>query len=211
MKRELLQNNWFDLLDKLQADFSIGETIFTELAIAHTQASRHYHNLNHIEYLLKLADSVRELAQSPSAIELAAWFHDYVYDPRQQNNEVESALYAKRTLTQLKLDPCLVISVEQIILSTQKHQPLSNYLDNKLFLDLDLAILGEPQSQYWQYARAIRQEYSWLSDRIYQEGRKQVLTNFLERERIYYTDYFWQRREQQARANLMAEIKLLSG
>ncbi|MEL6928386.1 MAG: hypothetical protein AAFO95_07115, partial [Cyanobacteria bacterium J06600_6] len=118
-------------------------------------------------------------------------------------------VYANQALTQLQLASGLVDSVEQIIISTQKHQPLIDGVDNRLFLDLDLAILGESGDRYWQYAQAIRKEYSWLSDRDYQQGRKRVLTSFLSRKNIYYTGYFARKLEQQARTNLRKEIRLL--
>ena len=71
-----------------------------------------------------------------------------------------------------------------------------------------LAILGTSSEGYLKYAKAIRLKYSWLCDRNYQQGRKQLLNNFLVRERIYYTDYFYQKLELQTRENLKAEIEL---
>lgn len=207
MQKELKQC-WFDLLQELQGDLLTGETIFTDLVTAHTNSARHYHNLDHVRHLLTLADSVKVMTQHLSAIQLAAWFHDCVYDFKARDNEIKSAIYAEKTLTQLNLNPYLVSSVKQIILSTQKHQPLLDSIDNLLFLDLDLSILGE-SGDYWQYAANIRKEYGWLSDRDYQQGRKKVLTNFLNRERIYYTDRFYQQLESQARKNIAKEIELL--
>ena len=78
---------------------------------------------------------------------------------------------------------------------------------NSIFLDADLSILGTSPDNYWKYARAIRNEYNWLTERDYRRGRKQVITTFLSREKIYYTNYFHERLERQARANLKAEIK----
>ena len=211
LKKELLKQNWFGLLDKLQGNLSLSKTVFDELITAHTNSARYYHNLNHVWHLLTLANSIEAIAKYPSAIELAAWFHDYVYDPQAKDNEVKSAMYAEETLTKLNIDSNLIDLVKQIILSTQKHQPLLDSIDNLLFLDLDLSILGASGDRYWQYAADIRKEYSWLGDRDYQLGRKQVLTSFLARGRIYYTDYFYQRLEHQARDNLVKEIESLSG
>ena len=103
-------------------------------------------------------------------IQLAAWFHDYVYDPQAKDNEVQSAVYAQKAIEQLNVNPDIIKSVKQIILSTQKHQPLIDSIDNLIFLDVDLAILGTSSKQYFQYANAIRQEYIWLSDRDYRTG-----------------------------------------
>ena len=209
MQEELLKRNWFGLLNKLQGNLSLTKTVFNELVTAHTNPARHYHNLNHIWHLLTLANSIEAQAEHLSAIKLAAWFHDYVYDPQAKDNEIKSAMYAEKTLTELNIDSNLIDLVVQIIISTQEHQPLLDSVDNLLFLDLDLSILGASGDRYWQYAQNIRKEYSWLSDRDYQQGRKRVLTSFLARARIYYTDYFYQRLEHQARNNLIEEIELL--
>ena len=197
-----LKLNWLNLLTELNTDLLRGEVVFKNLVEAHSDSARHYHNLNHVRDLLSWAES------SPT-IELAAWFHDYVYDSRRQDNEIKSAIYAEETLTRLNIAPDIIQTVKQIILSTQKHQPSIGSIDNLIFLDLDLAIIGASSDRYFEYAAAIRKEYSWLSDRDYQQGRKQVLNSFLARTKIYYTDYFYQSMEQQARANLAKEIELL--
>ena len=205
-----LNANWLNLLTELNVNLSEGEAVFKDLVTAHSDLTRHYHNLDHVEYLLRLA-SVQKTIESLAVIYLAAWFHDCIYDSQRKDNEIKSAVYAKETLTRLHIAPNIVRSVRQIVLSTQKHQPLTDRIDNLVFLDLDLAILGTSGDRYAEYATAIRKEYSWLSDRDYQQGRKQVLASFLAREKIYYTDYFYQNREQQARANLARERKLLCG
>ena len=204
-----LKLNWLNLLTELNADLLRGEAVFRDLVEAHSDSARHYHNLNHVRDLLSLAESVREVAESSSTIELAAWFHDYVYDSQRQDNEIKSAIYAEETLTRLNVAPDIIQTVKQIILSTQKHQPLIGSIYNLIFLDLDLSILGTSSDRYFEYAAVIRKEYSWLSDRDYQQGRKQVLNSFLARTKIYYTDYFYQSMEQQAIANLAKEIELL--
>ena len=206
-----LKQSWFSLLNELDGDLLVGARIWKQLVTAHTNPDRHYHNLNHVWHLLTLANSVEAITENLSAIKLAAWFHDYVYDPQSQENEIKSAVYAEKTLTKLNIASDLINLVKQIILSTQKHKPLLDSIDNLLFLDLDLSILGASGDRYWQYAQNIRKEYSWLSDRNYQQGRKQVLSTFLARDRIYYTDYFYQRLESQARENLAREIELLCG
>ena len=182
-----LKREWFNLLNKLEADLTIGKTIFQELITAHTNVSRHYHNLDHVRHLLTLADSIREMAECFEAIELAAWFHDYVYDSQAQDNEIKSAIYATETLTRLNLDSDLIDLVKQIILSTQRHQPLLNTVDNLLFLDLDLSILGAAGDRYLKYAQAIRKEYSWLSDSRLSRGKKTSFNQFFgERKDLLY-------------------------
>jgi predicted metal-dependent HD superfamily phosphohydrolase len=98
-----------------------------------------------------------------------------------------------------------------MILDTQNHQPSPGNLDSQIFLDADLAILGAPKLEYESYAQAIHREYSWVSDDEYRTRRKQVLQNFLQRKRIYFTNQLFLSLEVKARLNLQAEIDTLSG
>ena len=208
MKIALLQSSWYSLLQKIQAYSQLGEVIFVDLVNAYSHPTRHYHNLEHIQHLLNLSEKVRDISDNFVVLQFSAWFHDYIYNPQAKDNEFKSSIYAEKTLNKLNVSPDIIQLVKQIILSTQKHEPLIDNIDNLIFLDADLSILGASSDKYLKYAQAIRQEYSWLSDGDYQQGRKQILANFLARERIYYTDYFYQQLEVQARANLITEIEL---
>lgn len=208
MKIDSLDSNWLRLLTVTNANLAIGTEVFKQIVKAHCDSTRKYHNLNHVQHLLALIEEAKTIADNLTVVQFAAWFHDYIYDPQANDNEFKSAEYAEKILNTLGVASDLIQSVKQIILSTQKHVPLINTVDNLIFLDVDLAILGTSPNKYQEYARAIRQEYSWLSDRQYQQGRKQVLTNFLTRKRIYYTDYFYQKFELKARFNIVSEIRL---
>lgn len=207
--RSQLRSSWFDSLQQLQADTKLGETVFSDLVKTYGHAARHYHNLAHIHYVLTTLTQAQAQITNFPALQLCAWFHDYVCVPQALDNEVQSAVYAERTLARLKIDFDTIRLVQQIILSTRKHEPLLAETDNLVFLDVDLAILGSSADQYRAYAQAIRAEYQSVSDRDYQAGRTQVLAQFLAREQIYYTDYFYQTLESTARENLQAEIMLL--
>jgi predicted metal-dependent HD superfamily phosphohydrolase len=73
-------------------------------------------------------------------------------------------------------------------------------------LDADLSILGKSEAEYQAYARAIRQEYSWVTTEEYQQGRKLFLQNLLQRERIYLTEEMFAVFEEKARQNMQEEI-----
>jgi predicted metal-dependent HD superfamily phosphohydrolase len=79
----------------------------------------------------------------------------------------------------------------------------------EIFLDFDLGILGAPQEDYDEYAAQIRREYSYYSGEEYRRGRKAVLEKFLDRKRLYFTDYFYELYESQARQNIQREIDSL--
>ena len=111
-----LKSNWLNLLTELNADLLAGEAVFKDLVEAHSDSARHYHNLNHVGDLLIWIESVHS-AESLPTIELAAWFHDYVYDSRRQDNEIKSAICAEETLTRLNVAPDIIQTVKQIILA----------------------------------------------------------------------------------------------
>lgn len=206
----LLKSSWCKLLTQFAVDEREASKIFSTLVEAYSVRERHYHNLNHIQHLLDLIEEASGISDRPLVLQFSAWFHDYIYEPQAKDNELKSAIFAEQTLKTLNLPLDLIQSVTQIILSTQKHQPLSDSIDNLIFLDIDLAILGASVTKYQQYAQAIRREYAWLSDRQYQQGRQKILTKFLTRKRIYYTDYFYQQFELAARANISAEVNTYS-
>jgi len=204
-----LKSEWLQLLAVLKVDLNLGEKIFADLIKAYSSPRRHYHNLDHLQHLLNSLVEVKEQIHSFPALQLCAWFHDYIYEPQALDNEVQSAVYTERVLSKLGVEFDTVRLVQQIILSTRKHEPLLEETDNLIFLDVDLAILGAATDKYIAYSQAIRQEFDKVSDRDYQKGRTKVLTQFLDRGRIYYTDYFCDRLESQARENLQIEIHTL--
>ncbi|MBP9216806.1 MAG: hypothetical protein KBF23_06520, partial [Agitococcus sp.] len=61
-----------------------------------------------------------------------------------------------------------------------------------------------------EYEQQIKQEYTWVADEAFKQGRGQVLTSFLQREWIYQSEYFRSRLEQQARLNIQAALASLA-
>ena len=84
------------------------------------------------------------------------------------------------------------------------------FIDTNIFLDADLAILGQSDENYKLYTKQIRQEYSFFSDADYKKGRVGVLKHFLAMERIYKTEYFFNKFEKQAKLNIENELKRLT-
>ncbi len=67
--------------------------------------------------------------------------------------------------------------------------------DLDYLLDIDLAILGSHPNRFDDYHAQIRQEYTWVNDLIYRYKRKSALKKFYAKDRIYLTDYFYDRLE----------------
>lgn len=214
---ETLKSTWENLLQPFQVSPRFSQKVFLELVRAYSSVGRFYHTLEHIQLVLKVIEEIRR--QSPPqalriinfpAIQLAAWFHDVIYDSKSKDNEEKSAEYAAATLTCLGIPINTVECVQNLILNTKNHQAPSTDIDSQILLDADLAILGASELEYKTYAQGIRQEYAWVADELYRVGRIQILQKFLQRERIYFTPQLFVNLEAIARLNLQAEIATLS-
>ncbi len=213
LSRTLIANLENDLRNLLSSSSAAdSKTTFTvDLLISkYSERHRFYHNLSHIHSLLCQAENFKNKFVDYQAVRLAVWFHDAIYEPQSQINEIESARLAVESLTELKFPRAEIKKVEKMILATQKHDAFGLDTDGKLFLDLDLGILGAKTVVYKKYAKAIRQEYAFAPESLYRHKRRIVLESFLKSEFIYYTDEMRELLEKAARANIANEIKELS-
>src|SRR5687768_6621871 len=204
-----LKNQWGDLLSFYTSDHDIRDNSFKILKERYSEKGRFYHNLSHVKTLLGLLDSLGSKAQDHNAIRFSIWFHDVVYDTKANDNEAESARLASQMMSKLHVDIPTIEVVRSLILATKDHSGDNLSEDNKLFLDMDLAILGMQEEIYSKYSRAIREEYFWVPELIYRRERRKVLESFLAREGIYFTDEMKKRFEEQARKNINGEINSL--
>jgi predicted metal-dependent HD superfamily phosphohydrolase len=183
--------------------------VLDDLAARYRAPDRHYHNLDHIAAVLDVAQAVAGPSPSPALL-VAAWFHDAVYDPRAADNEERSAALARTLLGPHGVAEAMISEAGRLVLLTKTHRCADDDRDGQVLLDADLAVLGEDADTYDAYARAIRREYAWVADEDYRKGRSRVLENFLERERIYWTDIMYRAAEERARRNLRREIAALA-
>jgi predicted metal-dependent HD superfamily phosphohydrolase len=187
-----------------------GNAVFRPLAEAYSSPSRAYHTLHHIRCVLDTLGQLGAAPEQDPALFLAAWFHDAVYDSKASDNEEQSARLAEKMLGGLGVAAAVVDETIRLILLTKTHTRAETDIAGQRLVDADLAILGEPPVVYDDYARAIRQEYSWLSEEEYRAGRARVLESFLGRPAIYSMPRYQAGREEQARANLRRELAELS-
>jgi predicted metal-dependent HD superfamily phosphohydrolase len=187
---------------------------YDKLVQLYSEPHRHYHNGRHIADCLREFDSARELTRDPFAVELAIWFHDAVYDPRAPDNEEKSATLARQCLAEAAAAPnaagsalSLADSVERLVLATKHHD--SSDTDARLLVDVDLSILGQLPDRFWRYEEEIRREYEWVPEMTFRQKRAEILERFLKREKIYFTQHFFEKYEEQARLNLSSSIKAL--
>ncbi|MEH2194037.1 MAG: hypothetical protein V7K98_15565 [Nostoc sp.] len=209
---DILFSNWQHTLKPFGVDQIAAEKAFNSLVVAYSTPDRYYHTLKHIHHVLSTIQILQGYTNNLAAVQLAAWFHDVVYDTKAQDNEERSADYAFEFLRNLGIPENTISIVTHLIMNTKDHQAAVNDYDSQVLLDADLAILAANSVDYLEYAHAIRQEYGWVADKDYITGRQQVLERFLQRSHIYFTPLMSEFAEPCARGNIQAEIKsLLSG
>lgn len=178
---------------------------FQFLCDSYSQPERFYHNLNHIESCLKDFREVSNLTNNPELVELAIWYHDVIYDVHQPDNEQKSAEAALAACSRAGIGSESGQKVYDLILST-KHDKAPGIVEQKIIIDVDLAILGKPSLEYDIYEKAIRKEYSYVSEDDFRKGRTAILRTFLERPSIYSLEFFESKYRQQAIQNIQRAI-----
>lgn len=169
-----------------------------DLEARYSEPHRHYHTLAHVDHMLELLPHADETGVA------AVWFHDAIYDGLR--NEERSADLAARALRELGFSEGMIALVGRMILATKRHERDELPESALSFLDADLAILGSDHERYDEYVRQVRQEYAHVPNGAFREGRNRILRSFLERDRLYFTEAFYQRFEAAARANLQREL-----
>jgi predicted metal-dependent HD superfamily phosphohydrolase len=188
---------------------SAPEPLFGQIVAAYSEPHRAYHTLTHLKDCLLKWELARSLAHQPNTVELAIYFHDVIYDPRASDNEERSAALAVQWLQCGQVAQPLIEAVRQLILATT-HQTPPKDEDAALLVDVDLVILGSSVAEFDRYETNIRSEYSWVPEAVYREKRASLLKQFLDRSRLFQTDFFHHQYEQQARYNLRRSIERLN-
>lgn len=187
---------------------NVDELLFHQLVASYSEPHRKYHTVQHLEECLAHLDEVRFEAERPAEVELALWFHDAFYDTLRKDNEKRSAEWARESALAGGLSSEQANRIYALILVTM-HDALAAGRDAAVLVDVDLSILGAEKARFDEYERQIREEYAWVPGPLYRKSRKQVLRGFLERERIYSTEYFLTRHETPARENLARSLDRL--
>ena len=191
----------------------IPAALMDRLRVRYAEPQRHYHTWDHIEALLGHYRRWVRYLHRPGPVLWALYWHDAVYDPQAKDNEEQSAcLLEQEAVGHLSPDDIDFAAV--IIRATADHSlPASltarDTEDLSLFLDLDLSILGAPEAVYDRYEEAIRAEYAFVPDEAFRTGRCAILTGFLGRDRLYFTDIAHAEWDALARANLARAVRAL--
>ncbi len=181
---------------------------FANLVSKYSEKQRHYHTLSHVENCLKQMDLLSNLVSDKFCIEVSIWFHDVIYDPKRSDNEELSAANAQDFLQSIQLSESQIQKITSLILLT-KHPSNPQTDDEKYLIDIDLSILGSSADTYELYETWIREEYAHVPWEKYKEGRKEVLNSFIQTDYLYFSEFFREKYEAQARQNIVRAIRAL--
>ena len=182
-----------------------GVAVRDALLAAYAEPHRNYHTLQHLHECLDLLAPATAAAARPCEVEVALWFHDAIYDVRRSDNEERSADWASAAVAAAGVAAAIVERIRSLVLAT-KHTGSPGSDDERLLVDIDLAILGAPAQRFAEYERQIRAESSWVPQPLFDEKRGAILRSFLDRERIFATPLFHSRFEAAARVNLARAV-----
>ncbi|UYQ78117.1 DUF4031 domain-containing protein [Glutamicibacter sp. JL.03c] len=176
-----------------------------------SQEHRYYHDRVHLLSVLEAVDRLGEKASAEELmlIQLAAWFHDAVYQGTSED-EFKSAVLARERLDSV-LSARAVSTVSDLILLTAGHNPKESDRLGRILCDADLEVLARPEPAYQRYAHAIYQEYAHLPRHVLAEGRSRILTALLGKATIYATAAGRELWESAARSNVGRELEHLQG
>jgi predicted metal-dependent HD superfamily phosphohydrolase len=196
------------LLDRWRAAFPGMADVGSDLISRYGDRARVYHDLRHLSEVLAGVDLLRAECADPQAVELAAWFHDAVYELGSPDNEAASAALAGRLLAPY-LDSGLVAEVERLALLTRDHSVEAGDTNGAVLCDADLAVLAGRPEAYDEYAARVRREFAHVPDDAFRAGRADVLRALLALPQLYNTRHGRGAWEAPARANLTRELTAL--
>lgn len=200
------------------------------IAKEHLKAPRHYHTYAHVCDVLDTIHEHSDKFSNLQAAELAAYFHDIVYevgddyDYNEQRSclrfleviESENPMLSYMNFGDADFD---TMHLALVMIGCTKGHTLDNIRDPsklsesqredvKMFLDADLRILSRDQKRLLEFEDGIRKEFSIYDDEVYRNGRIRVLQSFLNRRKLYFSEIgkTW---EDTARENLQFLINRL--
>jgi predicted metal-dependent HD superfamily phosphohydrolase len=172
-----------------------------------SEPHRRHHMLIHLHEML---DAIGLLADSGivfdrDAVQLAAWFHDAIYEIGRDDNEDRSAELARELLASSPMRD----EVARLVLVTKTHKVADDDINGAVLCDADLSVLGSDALRYRAYAEAVREEYAEIPDEVFKPARADVLASLLDGQ--LFTASGRERWDQLARRNIAEEITALAG
>jgi predicted metal-dependent HD superfamily phosphohydrolase len=177
-----------------------------ELRRRYAEPHRTFHDWTRVADMLAQAEAIVNGIADRTAFILAVLFHKAVFDRASPDAPQRSAALLRERLgravpaERLARAEALILALGRQDLPETRDPSLRG--DAALLLDIDHAVLGEPEPAFDAYEAAQRREYAHLKEDAYRAGRATALRMLLWRERIYRTDRYFLERERRARRNI---------
>lgn len=185
------------------------EKVFDRFVECYSEPHRHYHVLDHPAHCWIELEQYKGVIDNLEAIQFVIMGHDSIYDTRRDDNEEMSTLLSAQIVQKARMPFAFQKDVQRLTMVTN-HKTIPRELDEKILVDVDLSIFGQPPKVFNQYEKQIRKEYAWVPEKDYIAGRTDVLINFLKRPSIFSTKFFYDKYEEQARLNLRRSLHALA-
>jgi pantetheine-phosphate adenylyltransferase len=158
----------------------ISDRALKALPVCWTEPHRYYHNVDHLIQILKDIESDVRFngldVHEKHALLLAAFFHDIIYNPKKNDNEVQSIKYFTYSFTGSSVN--LLKSVYRLIHATKYRKRPIDKLE-QIFWDADNKLLKTGYDNLLKVDKLLRKEYSHLSDKQFAEGKIKFLESNL--------------------------------
>ena len=151
---------------RIAEELPLSMEMVDELISLYATPKRYYHTIDHVVDVLEQYRLVHQnqLWEHPKEVYLAVLYHDSIYEYGAKDNEERSAQVARRCIERYFPDLAINIDyVERLIELTAIHGTLNQCdvtLEEALFLDCDMAIMGSSWERFEQYQQQIEEEYT---------------------------------------------------
>jgi predicted metal-dependent HD superfamily phosphohydrolase len=206
----MLKETFLESARAFTGDNALTEKMWTEIEQMYSVKKRHYHTLAHLENVYNELLPYKDQVEDWHCLVFAIVYHDAVYNALKRDNEEKSAVLAEERMKFINAPSPVTERCKEHIRATKSHRE-STDPDTNLFTDADLSILGQDWEIYLEYCRQVRKEYSIYPDLMYNPGRKKALDHFLQMERIFKTNAFFEKYELKAKENMKREISEVLG
>lgn len=203
---ELLSNSWIRCWgndsEKLRM---LRDTIIWR----YNEPTRFYHNESHLIGMIHEFQKIKGYLEKPSQVELSIWIHDLVNDIGKSDNEERSFDYFVTLANQFKVGDFKGWTHLLKNVMATKHIGGSLNLDNdgQFIHDIDLITFSSDIENFRIYCNKIRNECYFIDNETYFTEVVKLFQIFLDRPKIYLSDYYHNFHEDRARNNLRKEIE----
>lgn len=202
---DLFYSAW-TVVSQGSADKEVIRRKYLALIHQYSKLGRHYHNLFHIQRMLQDLEELTLSKVRKSNLQLAIFYHDYIYSPGASDNEMQSKIFFEEDCKALDVDPLVgsAALISEMILSTAYYETQGSVND---LGDLDLATLALPYDEYTYHGKLLFEEYSsrFLESQMI-EGRRDFLVRMLSLPKIFNHDPEMDSRAQSNMGRQLAEL-----